>query len=114
VEGRARSSNHRASIAVLAGILAVVAIPAAIVYVRRTPSLTPIDAGWAIPLAVIFGLGSIALSNLARTRVQWTLGRAGGLGRARAGRILGFIGLCVATSAAISVGFYEVLLRFER
>jgi hypothetical protein len=114
LEGRPRSSNHRASLAVLVGILAVAAVPAAIVYVRRTPSLTLIDAGWAIPLAVLFGLGSIAFSNLARARVQWTLGRAGGLGRARAGRILGFVGLCIATSAAISVGFYEILLRFER
>ena len=42
-----------------------------------------------------------------------TLERAGGAGRMRIGRILGVAGICLAVSAGIAVGFYELLLRLE-
>lgn len=114
MEGRVRSSNHRASFAVLLGLAGVLAVPAAIMLSRRLASVTLIDAAWGIPLAAFFGLIAIGLSNLAKVRVQWTLGRAGGEGRARAARVLGFLGICLAVTASISVGFYEILLRLEQ
>jgi hypothetical protein len=114
VEGRARSSNHRASFAVLLGLAAVLAIPAAIALAQQSPSVRLIDAAWAIPVGFALGLLAVGLANLARVRVQWTLGRAGGLGRARAARWLGGVGIALAVAASISVGFYEVLLRFEK
>jgi hypothetical protein len=114
VEGRPRSSNHRSSLAVLLGLAAVLAIPAAVAVAQQSPSINLLDAAWAIPAGFGLGLCALALANLARARVQWTLGRAGGLGRVRAARWLAGIGIAIAVSAAISVGFYEVLLRFEK
>ena len=108
-----RSSNHRASLAVLLGLVAVIAVPAAVVASRRTSGITLLDAAWAIPVAAICGLASLLFVRGARGRLRRTLERAGGTGRIRLGRILGVAGICVALSAAIAVGFYELLLRLE-
>ena len=114
MEGGPRSSNHRASLAVLFGLVALLALPAAVALSQQSGTVTLLEASWAIPVAFGFGLLSFGWSNLARARVQWTLGRAGGLGRARAARLLGGAGISLALAAAIAVGFYEILLRFEK
>jgi hypothetical protein len=108
-----RSSNHRASLAVVLGLAAVLAVPVAIVVSRRTSGITLLDTAWAIPVAVIFGLASLLFVRGARGRIRFTLERAGGAGRIRLGRLLGAAGICVALSASIAVGFYELLLRLE-
>ena len=108
-----RSSNHRASFAVLLGLAAVAVVPAGIALARELAGLRLVDASWAIPVGFACGWLAIGFSNLARARIQWTLGRAGGEGRARAARLLGAIGICLAVTASISVGFYELLVRLE-
>jgi hypothetical protein len=108
-----RRSNHRASIAVLLGLAAVAAVPAGVAAARELAGVRLVDASWTIPIAFGLGLLAIAFANLARARIQRTLGRAGGAGRARAARFLGTVGICVAVSASISVAFYELLLRLE-
>jgi len=84
-----RSSNHRASLAVLLGLAAVVAVPAAVVASRRTSGITLLDAAWAIPVAVVCGLAALLFVRGARGRIRLTLERSGGTGRIRLGRILG-------------------------
>jgi len=108
-----RSSNHRASFAVIVGLLAAATVPAAIVFVRRTNGYTTLDAAWAIPVAVVLGAVALLLARGARGRIRWTLERAGGRGRIRLGRVLAVIGLCCACSGSIAVGVYELLLRLE-
>lgn len=110
---RPRASNHRASLGVLIGLVAVLAVPAAIAIARQSPSISLIDAAWGIPVAAALGLLAHGFSNLAGLRIQWTVGRAGGEGRARAARALGTLAICIAITAAISVGVYELLLRLE-
>jgi hypothetical protein len=110
----ASSSNHRASLALLLGLASVLTLPAGIVLAQRSPTISLLDVAWAIPAAIALGGAALATSNLAKARVQRTLGRAGGEGRLRAARILGIIGLCLAITAAISVGFYEILLQYEK
>jgi hypothetical protein len=95
------------------GVAAVLAIPAAVVLAWQTAGIGLLDASWAIPAAAIFGLAALLFVRGARGRIRWTLERAGGMGRIRLGRILGVAGLCVALSASIAVGFYELLLRLE-
>jgi hypothetical protein len=111
---RTASSNHRASVAVLVGAVGVLAVPAAIVLAEQSRRVALIDAAWGIPVAMALGWLAIGTSNLARVRVQRTVGRSGGEGRARAARILGALAICIAVTAAISVGFYELLLHFEK
>jgi hypothetical protein len=108
-----RSSNHRASLAVVLGLGAVLAVPAGIVLARQTAGIGLLDAAWTIPIAALCGLAALIFVRGARGRIQWTLERAGGTGRIRVGRLLAVAGICVALSASIAVGFYELLLRLE-
>jgi len=112
-EPPSRRSNHRASIAVIVGLAAVAAVPAGVAAARQLAGVRLVDASWTIPIAFGLGLLAIGCANLARARIQRTLGRAGGEGRARAARLLGSLGICLALTAAISVAFYELLLRLE-
>jgi len=108
-----RSSNHRASLAVLLGLVAVAAVPAAVAVSRQTTGVRLLDAVWAIPVATGCGVAALLFARGARGRIRRTLERAGGLGRVRLGRVLGVAGISVALSASIAVGFYELLLRLE-
>jgi hypothetical protein len=108
-----RSSNHRSSLAVLAGLLAVAAVPAAVLVSRQTAGVGLLDAVWAIPVAALLGIAALLFARGGRGRIRRTLEQAGGTGRVRVGRILGVAGICVALSAGIAVGFYELLVRLE-
>jgi len=108
-----RSSNHRASLALLLGLIAFAAVPAGIAIARRTAGISLIDAAYAIPVAAAAGVAALLFARGAAGRIRRTLERAGGEGRARAGHFLGFVGICFALSGTIAVGFYELLLRLE-
>ena len=111
---RTRSSrNPRAWLAVLLGLAGLAAVPAAVALSQRYEAVGLLDAAWAIPFAVAFAVASLLFARGARGRIATTLERAGGAGRVRLGRFLAVAGICVALSASIAVGFYEVLLRLE-
>jgi hypothetical protein len=111
--GRTRSSNHRASLAALLGLLAVAAVPTGVVLSGRLAGLELLDAAYAIPVAALAGISALLFARGASGRIQQTLERAGGAGRARLGRILGIAGISIALSATIAVGVYELLVRLE-
>jgi hypothetical protein len=111
--GPIRSSNHRASFAVLLGLVGVAAVPVGVALSRQTAGVHLLDAAWAIPVAALLGLSALLFARGAAGRVRATLERAGGRARIRLSRWLGVAGLCVALSASIAVGFYELLLRLE-
>jgi hypothetical protein len=110
---RTVSSNHRASLAVVVGILAVLAMPGAVVLARQSAGIDLLSAAWAVPVAALLGIAALLLARGARGRIRWSLDRAGGSGRARAAVILGVAGICLALSSSIAVGVYELLLRLE-
>lgn len=88
-------------------------MPAAVGVARQTAGVSLLDAAYAIPVAALAGLSAILFARGAAARIHWSLERAGGLGRARLGRILGIAGICFALSGSIAIGFYELLLRLE-
>jgi len=108
-----RSSNHRASLAVLLGLVAVAAVPAAIVAAQRIQGIDLLDAAWAIPFAFAAGVAALLFARGASGTIARTLDRAGGRGRIRTARILAVAGICLALSGSIAVGFYELLVRLE-
>lgn len=108
-----RSSNHRASLAAALGLVALVALPVAVYLTRRLPGTQLLDAAWAIPCAVAIGVAALLFARGAGGTIAWTLERAGGRMRIRTGRLLAIAGICVALSASIAVGFYELLVRLE-
>jgi hypothetical protein len=104
---RTRSSKSP-SLAVVLGVLGVVAIPAAVAYSRWSSTFSLLDAAWLIPVAAVGSLGALALVRGTGGHVRFT--RARGV---RAARILAVAGVCITLSASIAIGFYELLLRLE-
>jgi hypothetical protein len=94
---------------VLVGVLAVATMPVAIFVARHVERYQLLDAAFAIPLGMALGVGAVALARRGRLRIERTLGRAGGRRAASVGRLLGLLGFCLATTAAISVGTYALL-----
>jgi len=106
-------SNHRASLAFLVALCGVLAVPAAVVLSQQTGRVRLLDAVWSIPVAMGLSVAALLLGRGARGRIRRTLERASGVGRVRAARWLAVAGICVALSASIAVGFYELLVRLE-
>jgi hypothetical protein len=105
--------NDRARASVFVGVLAVLAIPAGLALAAYSSTVDLVHVAVAVPLAAVLGVVAMALSRNARRHSQITLGRIGGTGLARAGWILGLLGLYFALMAALSVGFFGLLLLFD-
>jgi hypothetical protein len=95
------------------GVLATLTLPVAIAGTRYSGSYELLHAGFAVPLAVIFGILAIVLARRAKALDRARLGRAGGGRAARLGRLLGILGLCIAASATIALAVYGVLHAIE-
>jgi hypothetical protein len=108
-----KATNYRASLALVSGVLGVAAIPAAVYVSERSQRVGLLDAAWTIPVAFCLGVCALLFARGARGKIAWSLERSGGRMRARTARLLGVLAICIALSAAISVGFYELLLRLE-
>jgi len=100
--------NAPAVWSVLLGLLATAAIPAAVVYADRSPSVELIWAGAAVPVAALLGLAAMGAARAGRRRAQLTLRRSGAR-TAVVGRFLGLFGLLFAGTGAISLIVYAIL-----
>jgi hypothetical protein len=94
-------------------LFAVVALPAAVALAQVSARVKLTQSAVGAPVAAVFGLAALLLARRALRRSERTLGRAGGEGVARAGRVLGVIGLCLAASGAIAIGFYGLLVHYQ-
>jgi hypothetical protein len=100
--------NAPALWSVLLGLLATAAIPAAVVYADRSPSVELIWAGAAVPVAALLGLAALGAARAGRRRAQLTLRRSGAR-TATLGRFLGLFGLLFAGTGTISLVVYAIL-----
>jgi hypothetical protein len=89
-------------------------MPAAIEVARRSLRVALLDAAYAVPLAFLLGLVALLMGKRARDNLRWLRLGEGGAGAARVGMILGLLAVCFALMAALSVGFYEAWLFYER
>jgi hypothetical protein len=91
------------------GLASVITLPVAVYLTRFSERYDLLHSGFAIPVAAILGLASIALARRARRRNVLLLdrGRAGGL--ARVGGVLGVVGICMALAALVALGVYGLL-----
>lgn len=109
--------NARARGAFLAGLLAALALPVGVgwavwtYHVHGTPQFRPTYV--AIPVAAVLGLAAVILGRGAMHLAWLTLGRIGGARLARAGWVLGLIGLYFALMGLLALAFYGVLLLFQ-
>lgn len=95
---------------VVLGAAATLVIPVAIFATRYSDSYDLLHAGYAIPVAAALGIAALVVARRTRARDQVTLGRSGGAGSARVGRLLAIVGMCVAASATIALSVYGVLV----
>jgi hypothetical protein len=94
---------------VLLGLLGLATLPVAIAVTERVDGLSLIEAGFAIPAALVFAFGAVVIGRRVRSRSRQTLAALPGARVARVGRVLGYVGLYLALTAALAVGFYAVL-----
>jgi hypothetical protein len=91
------------------GLASVATLPVAIYLTRFSERYDLLHSGFAIPLATILGLVSITLGRRARRRNVLLLDRGRGGGLARAGGVLGIVGICMALAALVALGVYGLL-----
>jgi H+/Cl- antiporter ClcA len=101
-------------VALLLGLLGLFVLPAAIEFSRRSHRVELLDAAYGIPLAFILGLLALVMARRARENLRWLQLRDQGTGVASTAVILGALTLCLALTAALSVGFYELVLVYQR
>jgi hypothetical protein len=107
-----RRANPRAAWSLVCGILSLLAMPGGVVLARESRRVTLVDATGSIAVALVLGWLAIILARRAQERRQLTLDRAGGAGMARAGRLLGIVGVLLGLTAALAVGFWGLLTLF--
>jgi hypothetical protein len=104
-----RRSGARATLAIVFGLVAVVAVPAAIEWTRHGTGRDLLDAAWAIPIAAVAAVASLVLERKARRSASRTLEPARSPRRLFAARVFAVTGICVTLSSALAVGIYEIL-----
>lgn len=101
--------NRAARASLLLGLLGAAAIPAAIVVAELHEELELVQAGFAVPAGFLLSVLAVWLARRARRNLERSLGRSGGGRSARAGRILGWLGVYIALTAAVALGVYAYL-----
>ena len=84
-------------------------LPAAIAVTETRDDLGLVAAGLAAPAAFLFSALGVWLARRARRGLERTLGRIGGARMARAGRILGWLGIYLALTAGVALAVYAYL-----
>jgi hypothetical protein len=100
-------------VALLLGIAAILVMPAAIEVSRRSKTVSLLDTAYAIPLAFALALVSVVMARRARHNLRWLRVREGGTAVAQTAVLVGTLGLLLAVVAALSVGFYGLVVVYQ-
>jgi hypothetical protein len=104
--------NDRARFSVVFALLSLAAIPVAWYASHLKHVNVPQAVAGEAVAGTILGLAAVILARRARVRVERSLARVGE-SAARWGKWLGLLGMCLGLTAALSLGFYAVLLWYE-
>jgi hypothetical protein len=88
-------------------------LPAAIEVSRRSNRVDLLEAGYAIPLAFLLGSVALIMARRARENLRWLQIRGARTGLASTAVIVGALAVCLALTAALSIGFYELVLIYQ-
>jgi hypothetical protein len=97
---------------VLVALVGLAIPPVGFAAARQLERVSLVQATAATCGSAVLGLAAILLSRRAQRKIERTLGRVGGEGTARVGRLLGLISLCLGLTAAFALGFYGLLNLF--
>ncbi|MBD0291573.1 MAG: hypothetical protein ICV74_09985 [Thermoleophilia bacterium] len=102
--------NAPAVLALLVALLALALLGAAAWAARTLVDVSWLEAALAAPAAGLLSLLALSLAGRAERRRQRTLGRAGGIALAQAGRLLGWLALLITISAALALAVFGILV----
>jgi hypothetical protein len=106
-------SRRRSWVALLLAVLGLLALPAAVELSRRSQAVSLLDAGYAIPVAFLLGLVALIMARRARSNLRWLSVRDTGTGVASTAVVIAAVTICLAVTAALSIGFYELVLVYQ-
>ncbi|MDP9303809.1 MAG: hypothetical protein M3O92_04805 [Actinomycetota bacterium] len=89
-------------------------MPAAIEVAARSKRIGLLDAAYAVPVAFLLGLVALIMARRARRNLLWLQLREGGTGVASAAVLVAAVTVCLALAAALSVGFYGLVVLYQR
>ena len=103
------SGSKGAGLGAALGVVAVVAIPAAVAAAAFTTDVRLLPAVYvAVPVAFVVGLGAVASYRRARAELERSVRRAAER-PVRIARFLALAGLYLAVTGALALGFYGLL-----
>jgi hypothetical protein len=105
VRGRNDAARGSVVLALVSLVVPVLAFAAA----RKLQDVTIVQATAATCGSALLGGAAVLLARRGLRNIERTLGRVGGEGSARVGRLLGVISLCIGLSAGIALAVYAVL-----
>src|SRR4051794_26132749 len=105
----ARARNDAARGSLVLALLGLALPVAAFVAASKLAGVTIVQATGATCGSAVLGGAAVLLARRGLRTIERTLGRAGGEGSARVGRLLGVIALCIGLSAGIALAVYAVL-----
>jgi hypothetical protein len=88
-------------------------MPAAIEVAARSKRIGLLDAAYAVPVAFLLGLVALIMARRARRNLRWLQLREGGTSVASAAVLVGAVTVCLALAAALSVGFYGLVVLYQ-
>jgi len=106
-------ATRRAWVARVLALLGLLALPAAVEASRRSTRIDLLDAGYAIPVAFVLGLVAVIMARRARDNLRWFRLKEGRTAVASLAIIIGAVTVCLALTAALSIGFYELVLVYQ-
>jgi hypothetical protein len=106
-------SRTRSWVALLLAVLGLLVLPGAVELARRSAAVSLLDAGYAIPLAFLLGLVALIMARRARANLRWLSVRHAGTGVATTAVWIAGVTICLAVTAALSIGFYHLVLVYQ-
>ena len=94
-------------------MLGLLTLPGAVELARRSKAVSLLDAGYAIPIAFLLGLVALIMARRARNNLRWLSVRDTGTGVASTAVVIAGVTICLAVTAALSIGFYELVLVYQ-
>ena len=79
---------------------------------RKLDQVSLLQATGATCASTVLGLAAVLLARRGLCNIERTIGRLGGEGTARVGRLLGVISVCLGITAGIALGVYALLNLF--
>jgi hypothetical protein len=107
------TNRRRAWTALVIGLAGLLTLPAAIEAASRSTRIRLLDAGYVIPVAFLLGLVGLVMARRARRNLEWLQLREQGTGVATTAVVVGAVTLCLALAAALSVGFYALVVAYQ-